>query len=87
MTAVKRDDASARPVSQQPRRPYRAWWKDAAVYQVYPSSFKDTNTDGIGDLPGIIDKLDYLKKLNVDVVWLSPSAFLPMFHSWLSSMD
>lgn len=57
------------------RRPYRAWWKDAAVYQIYPSSFNDTNGDGIGDLRGIIEKLDYLKKLGVNAIWLSPSAF------------
>lgn len=54
------------------RHPHKAWWKSAAVYQIYPSSFADTNGDGIGDLPGIISKLDYLHKLNVDVVWLSP---------------
>lgn len=66
---------ASRSASRQPRRPYRAWWKDAAVYQIYPSSFNDTNGDGIGDLPGIIEKLDYLKNLGVNVVWLSPSAF------------
>lgn len=54
-------------------RPHRAWWKDAAVYQIYPASFNDTNGDGIGDLRGIIEKLDYLKELGIDVVWLSPS--------------
>jgi oligo-1,6-glucosidase len=48
------------------------WWKKAVVYQIYPRSFKDSNGDGIGDLPGIIEKLDYLKDLGVDVVWLSP---------------
>lgn len=57
------------------RRPYRAWRKDVAVYQIYPSSFNDTNGDGIGDLRGIIEKLDYLKKLGVNAIWLSPSAF------------
>lgn len=62
------------------RRPYRAWWKDAAVYQIYPSSFSDTNGDGIGDLRGIIEKLDYLKKLGVNVIWLSPSK-LSLFPS------
>lgn len=67
---------ASKSAEQKPRRPYRAWWKDAAVYQIYPSSFKDTNGDGVGDLRGIIEKLDYLKKLSVDVVWLSPSAFL-----------
>ncbi|HSI60684.1 MAG TPA: alpha-glucosidase [Ideonella sp.] len=48
------------------------WWKDAVVYQVYPRSFNDSNGDGIGDLPGITARLDYLKALGVDVVWLSP---------------
>ena len=50
----------------------RPWWKDAVVYQIYPRSFLDSNGDGIGDLPGITAKLDYLKDLGVDVVWLSP---------------
>jgi oligo-1,6-glucosidase len=50
----------------------RAWWKEAVVYQVYPRSFMDSNGDGIGDLRGIISKLDYLQDLGVDVVWLSP---------------
>ena len=50
----------------------RAWWKEAAVYQVYPRSFRDSNGDGIGDLPGVMEKLPYLKELGIDVVWLSP---------------
>ena len=50
----------------------KAWWKEAEVYQVYPRSFCDQNGDGIGDLPGILTKLDYLKDLGVDVLWLSP---------------
>jgi len=48
------------------------WWKEAVVYQVYPRSFQDSNGDGIGDLPGITSRLDYLQELGVDVVWLSP---------------
>lgn len=48
------------------------WWKEAVVYQIYPRSFMDSNGDGIGDIQGIISKLDYLKELGVDVVWLSP---------------
>ncbi|NNV05949.1 alpha,alpha-phosphotrehalase [Geobacillus sp. C56-T2] len=48
------------------------WWKKAVVYQIYPKSFRDTNGDGIGDLPGVIEKLDYLKELGVDVIWLTP---------------
>ena len=48
------------------------WWKESVVYQIYPRSFQDSNGDGIGDLRGIISRLDYLKELGVDVVWLSP---------------
>lgn len=50
----------------------RKWWKESVVYQVYPRSFMDSNGDGIGDLQGIISKLDYLKELGIDVIWLSP---------------
>ena len=50
----------------------RIWWKEAVVYQIYPRSFKDSNGDGVGDLRGIISKLDYLKSLGVDVIWLNP---------------
>ncbi|PSK82234.1 oligo-1,6-glucosidase [Murinocardiopsis flavida] len=48
------------------------WWRESVVYQVYPQSFQDSDGDGVGDLPGIIDRLDYLRLLGVDVVWLSP---------------
>ncbi|KAJ8091764.1 hypothetical protein PM082_020999 [Marasmius tenuissimus] len=50
----------------------RAWWKDSIVYQIYPTSFNDTNGDGIGDLNGILDKLDHIKDLGATVIWLSP---------------
>jgi len=50
----------------------KAWWKEAIVYQIYPRSFCDSNGDGIGDLNGITSKLDYLKELGIDVIWLSP---------------
>jgi oligo-1,6-glucosidase len=50
----------------------KEWWKEAVVYQLYPRSFKDANGDGIGDLKGIIDKLDYIKSLGINVVWLNP---------------
>ena len=52
--------------------PKRNWWKEAVVYQIYPRSFRDSNGDGIGDLRGIIEKLDYIQSLGVDVVWLNP---------------
>lgn len=48
------------------------WWKNAVVYQIYPRSFKDSNADGIGDLEGIYEKLDYLAELGIDVIWMSP---------------
>ncbi len=48
------------------------WWKEASIYQIYPSSFQDSNNDGIGDIPGIISRLDYIKSLNVDAIWLCP---------------
>ena len=48
------------------------WWKNAVVYQIYPRSFKDSNDDGIGDLEGIYEKLDYLAELGIDVIWMSP---------------
>ena len=50
----------------------KAWWKEVVVYQIYPRSFCDSNGDGIGDLNGITSKLDYLKELGIDVIWLSP---------------
>jgi len=50
----------------------REWWKEAIVYQIYPRSFQDSNGDGIGDLQGIIQRLDYIESLGIDVVWLNP---------------
>src|ERR1041384_2945475 len=51
--------------------PDKKWWKEAIVYQVYPRSFKDSNGDGIGDLKGIIEKLDYLQSLGINTIWLN----------------
>ena len=50
----------------------RNWWKEGIVYQIYPRSFKDTSGNGVGDLRGIIQKLDYIKSLGVTMVWLNP---------------
>lgn len=50
----------------------KTWWKEGIIYQIYPRSFKDSNGDGIGDLKGIISKLDYLERLGIDMVWLNP---------------
>ncbi len=55
----------------------KTWWKESVVYQIYPRSFKDSNGDGIGDLNGITEKLDYLKELGIDVIWLSPVSESP----------
>ncbi len=56
----------------------RLWWQEAVIYQIYPRSFADTNGDGIGDLPGIIDRLPYLRDLGVDALWISPFFRSPM---------
>jgi oligo-1,6-glucosidase len=72
--------ACARPVPPHPSpeqgagvaRPRRAWWKEVVVYQVYPRSFQDSDNNGIGDIRGLTSRLDYIKSLGVDVVWLNP---------------
>lgn len=56
----------------------KKWWHDKVAYQIYPKSFYDSNGDGIGDLPGIIEKLDYLKDLGIDIIWLSPCYCSPL---------
>jgi len=54
------------------------WWRGGVIYQVYPRSFFDSNGDGVGDLPGVLHKLDYIASLNVDAIWLSPFFTSPM---------
>ncbi len=54
------------------------WWQKTVVYQIYPRSFKDTNRDGVGDIQGIIEKLDYLSDLGIGAIWLSPVYQSPM---------
>ena len=55
-----------------------AWWQSAVIYEIYPRSFQDSNGDGIGDLDGIIQRLDYLVKLGVDAIWVAPIYRSPM---------
>ena len=56
----------------------KKWWNEKVAYQIYPKSFYDTNGDGIGDLRGVIEKLDYLKDLGIDIIWLSPCYRSPL---------
>ena len=56
----------------------RKWWKEEVIYQIYPKSFKDSNGDGIGDIRGITEKLDYLKDLGVTMLWICPVYRSPM---------
>ncbi|MFN3334605.1 MAG: alpha-amylase family glycosyl hydrolase, partial [Caldilinea sp.] len=54
------------------------WWQTSIIYQIYPRSFQDSNNDGVGDLPGILQRLDYVKSLHVGAIWLSPIYPSPM---------
>ncbi|HKO93771.1 MAG TPA: alpha-amylase family glycosyl hydrolase [Polyangiaceae bacterium] len=66
------------PVDRVPPRPAHLWWQKGIVYQVYPRSFADSDGNGVGDLPGVLSKLDYLEWLGVDAIWLSPVFPSPM---------
>ena len=79
MSTQYRSDRRSAAADRAPRRSdrtqkmtERAWWKEAVVYQIYPRSFNDSDGDGVGDIPGIVEKLDYVDELGVDAVWLSP---------------
>lgn len=65
----------------------KKWWHDKAGYQIYPKSFFDANNDGIGDIPGIINKLDYLKDLGIDILWISPVFLSPMVDNGYDIAD
>ena len=63
-------------------RPEEPWWKEEVVYQIYPRSFKDSNGDGIGDIRGIWEKLDYLKALGVTILWMTMVTMYPTTVRW-----
>jgi alpha-glucosidase len=65
-------------LQSEPRDPKSVWWRDGIIYQIYPRSFADSNGDGVGDLLGILSKLDYLQWLGIDAIWLSPIYPSPM---------
>ena len=65
----------------------KKWWHDAVIYQIYPKSFSDSNGDGIGDLKGIISKLDYLEKLGITAIWLSLVYQSPMDDNGYDILD
>ena len=65
----------------------KKWWHNKISYQIYPKSFLDTNGDGIGDIEGIINKLDYLKDLGIDILWISPMYQSPMVDNGYDISD
>ena len=65
----------------------RGWWEKAVFYQIYPKSFQDTNADGIGDLRGIISRLDYLQELGIDGIWMSPVCASPQVDNGYDISD
>ncbi|MBI1392654.1 MAG: DUF3459 domain-containing protein [Alphaproteobacteria bacterium] len=77
MTALSTTEPSAAPLPEAASAS-DAWWRGAVIYQIYPRSFLDTDGDGVGDLPGILEKLDYVADLGVEAVWLSPFFKSPM---------
>ena len=71
-TSVAAVGQASRNAATMPAAAGLDWWKNAVIYEIYPRSFQDSNGDGIGDLKGITQRLDYLKQLGVDAIWLSP---------------
>lgn len=74
-------------VSQSPATEESEWWRSAVIYQIYPRSFNDSDGDGLGDLPGIVDRLDYLADLGVDALWLSPFYVSPQHDAGYDVSD
>lgn len=75
------------PPKPEPSAGSEKWWKEAIVYQIYPRSFKDSDGDGVGDLKGIISRLDYLKSLGIDVVWINPIYQSPNYDNGYDISD
>ena len=65
----------------------KKWWKESVVYQIYPKSFKDSNGDGVGDIRGIIQKLDYLKELGVNVLWMIMVTIFLITAEFIKNME
>ena len=63
------------------------WWRDAVIYQVYPRSFSDSDGDGLGDIPGILNRVDYLDNLGVDAIWISPFYDSPLLDGGYDVAD
>lgn len=78
---------SCGPTAQVKETQQKKWWKEAIVYQIYPRSFKDTDGDGIGDIKGIIEELDYIKSLGVTAIWLNPIYESPNFDNGYDVSD
>ena len=74
-------------VSQSPATEEGEWWRSAVIYQIYPRSFNDSDGDGLGDLPGIVDRLGYLADLGVDALWLSPFYVSPQHDAGYDVSD
>jgi alpha-glucosidase len=74
-------------VSQSPATEEGEWWRSAVIYQIYPRSFNDSDGDGLGDLPGIVERLDYLADLGVDALWLSPFYVSPQHDAGYDVSD
>lgn len=65
----------------------KKWWEEAIIYQIYPRSFQDTNDDGIGDIEGILQRLDYVQSLGVNTLWVNPLALSPQDDNGYDVID
>ncbi|MGA1296377.1 MAG: alpha-amylase family glycosyl hydrolase, partial [Burkholderiaceae bacterium] len=72
MTPLRKKPAIKAKSKAKAKAPNNQWWRGGVIYQIYPRSFVDSNGDGVGDLKGITEKLDYVSALGVDAIWLSP---------------